>query len=105
AAHIEAGYLQLIKMAHASGVKIFAGTLAPFLGSNCRYGGNFGTPQGEALRQSVNQWIPTGHAFDGVVDFDRATASPYNSQYLNAAYNATGSSACQAADKTLLTEV
>jgi len=98
ATQIEAGYLQLIKMAHASGVKIIGGTLMPFLGSNCRYGGNFGTPHGEALRQSVNHWIRTSHAFDGVVDFDRATASPYNSHYLNAAYNATGSPPCQTAD-------
>lgn len=98
AAEIEAGYLQLVKMAHANGVKIFIGTLMPFLGSNCRYGGNFGTPQGETLRESVNNWIRTSHAFDGVVDFDRVTASPYNSQYLNAAYNSTGSSACQTAD-------
>ena len=74
AAQIEAGYLQLIKMAHASGVKIFAGTLMPFLGSNCVYGGNFGLPQGEAVRESVNHWILTSHAFDGVVDFARATA-------------------------------
>lgn len=98
AAQIEAGYLQLIKMAHASGVKIFAGTLTPFLGSNCVYGGNFGTPKGEALRQSVNQWILTSDAFDGVVDFDRATASPYDSRYLNASYNSTGGSACQTGD-------
>ena len=98
AAQIEAGYLQLIKMARASGVKIFAGTLMPFLGSNCVYGGNFGTSQGEALRESVNHWIRTSHAFDGVVDFDRATASPYDSQYLNASYNATGGSACQVGD-------
>ncbi|MBV9366197.1 MAG: SGNH/GDSL hydrolase family protein [Solirubrobacterales bacterium] len=98
AAQIEAGYLQLIQMAHENGVKIFAGTLMPFLGSNCVYGGNFGTPQGEALRESVNHWIRTSHAFDGVVDFDRATASPYDSQYLNASYNATGGSACQVGD-------
>lgn len=98
AAQIEAGYLQLIKMAHASGVKIFAGTLMPFLGSNCVYGGNFGTPRGEALRESVNHWIRTSHAFDGVVDFDRATASPYDPQHLNAAYNSTGGSACQVGD-------
>lgn len=98
AAQIEAGYLQLIKMAHASGVKIFAGTLTPFLGSNCVYGGNFGTPKGEALRERVNQWIRTSHAFDGVVDFERATASPYDSKYFNAAYNSTGGSACQTGD-------
>jgi lysophospholipase L1-like esterase len=98
AAQIEAGYLRLIRMAHARGVKIFAGTLTPFLGSNCVYGGNFGTPEGEALRESVNHWIRTSHAFDGVVDFDRATASPYDPQYLNAAYNSTGGSACQTGD-------
>ena len=98
AAQIEAGYLQLIKMAHASGVKIFAGTLMPFLGSNCVYGGNFGLSQGEAVRESVNHWILTSHAFDGVVDFARATASPYDAQYLNAAYNSTGGSACQVGD-------
>ena len=98
AAQIEAGYRRLIKMAHASGVKIFAGTLTPFLGSNCVYGGNFGTRKGEALRERVNHWIRTSHAFDGTVDFARATASPYNRRYLNAAYNSTGGSACQTGD-------
>ncbi|HEY3504408.1 MAG TPA: SGNH/GDSL hydrolase family protein [Actinocatenispora sp.] len=98
AAEIEAGYRQLITMAHASGVKIYAGTLMPFLGSTCRYGGNYGTAHGEALRQGVNRWIRTSHAFDGVVDFDRVTASPYDARYLDPAYNATGSAACQTAD-------
>jgi lysophospholipase L1-like esterase len=87
AAQIEGGYLQLIRMAHARGVKIYAGTLMPFLGSDSVYGGNFGTPRGEALRQSVNHWILTSHAFDGVADFARATANPYDSGYLNPAYN------------------
>ncbi len=98
AAQIEAGYRKLIKMAHASGVKIFAGTLTPFLGSECVYGGNYGTRKGEALRERVNHWIRTSHAFDGVVDFDRATASPYDPRYLNAAYNSTGGSACDVGD-------
>ena len=98
AAQIEAGYQQLIKMAHASGVKIYAGTLTPFLGSTAIYGGNFGTAQGEALRQSVNHWIRTSGAFDGVVDFDHAVASPYDSGYLNAAYNSTGCSSCRTGD-------
>jgi lysophospholipase L1-like esterase len=87
AAQIESGYLQLIRMAHARGVKVYAGTLTPFLGSNGVYGGNFGTPSGEALRQSVNHWILTSHAFDGVVDFAQVTASPYDSGYFNPAYN------------------
>jgi lysophospholipase L1-like esterase len=87
AAQIESGYLQLIKMAHARGVKIYAGTLTPFLGSNSLYGGNYGTPAGEALRQSVNHWILTSRAFDGVVNFAGVTADPYDSGYYNPAYN------------------
>lgn len=87
AAQIEGGYLQLIKMAHAHGVKIYGGTLTPFLGSNGIYGGDYGMPSGEALRQSVNHWILTSHAFDGVVDFAQATADPYDSGYFNPAYN------------------
>ncbi|MCW2782096.1 MAG: lipolytic protein family [Marmoricola sp.] len=98
ATEMEAGYRQLIQMAHARGVKIYGGTLTPFLGSNCRYGGNYGTPEGEALRQRVNDWIRTSHAFDGVVDFDQAMASPYNSGYFAAAYNSTGAPQCQTAD-------
>jgi lysophospholipase L1-like esterase len=98
AAQIEAGYRRLIKMAHASGVKIFAGTLTPFQGSHCDYGGNYGTAKGEALRERVNHWIRTSHAFDGVVDFDRALASPRDSRYLNASYNSTGGSNCRSGD-------
>jgi lysophospholipase L1-like esterase len=98
ATQIEAGYRRLIKMAHASGVKIFAGTLMPFLGSHCVYGGNYGTRRGERLRESVNHWIRTSHAFDGVADLATATADPYNHRYLNPSYNSTGGSACQTAD-------
>lgn len=87
AAQIESGYLRLIRMAHARGVKIYAGTLTPFLGSNRFYGGSYGTSRGEALRRSINHWILTRHAFDGVVDFARVTADPYNAGYFNPAYN------------------
>jgi len=87
AAQIEAGYLDLITMAHAHGVKIYLGTLTPFAGSNPTYGGNYGTPKGEALREQVNNWIRTSGAFNGVIDFARATADPYDPQYLNPVYN------------------
>ena len=86
-AQIEAGYLVLIKMAHAHGVKIYAGTLTPFAGSNPTYGGYDGTAKGEAMREQVNNWIRTSGAFNGVIDFDRATADPYDAQYLNPVYN------------------
>jgi len=90
AARIEAGYRVLISMAHARGVKIYAGTLTPFLGSHATYGGNYGTAKGERLREEVNNWILTSHAFDGVVNFSKVTADPYNPEYLNPVYNAAG---------------
>jgi lysophospholipase L1-like esterase len=87
AAQIEAGYLKLIQMAHARGVKIFLGTLTPFMGSHAIYGGNFGTAHGESLREAVNTWIRTSHAFDGVIDFAKVIQSPYDPLYFNPAYN------------------
>ena len=93
AAQIEAGYRDLINMAHARGVKIFAGTLTPFGGSHAIYDGNYGTAQGEALREAVNTWIQTSHAFDGVIDFARAIQDPSDSQYVNPAYNSFNSGA------------
>ena len=87
AAQIEAGYRNLIQMAHAGGVKIFLGTLTPFMGSHAIYGGNFGTAHGESLREAVNTWIRTSHAFDGVIDFAEVIQSPYDPLYFNPAYN------------------
>jgi lysophospholipase L1-like esterase len=87
AAQIESGYLNLITMAHARGVKIYAGTLMPFANSNPGFGGNFGTAKGDALREQVNSWIRTSGAFDAVIDFARATADPFSSRYLNPVYN------------------
>jgi lysophospholipase L1-like esterase len=87
AAQIEAGYRDLIGLAHARGVRIFAGTLTPFMGSNATYGGNDGTAYGEALREQVNTWIQTSNAFDGVINFSQAVQDPYDPLYLNPAYN------------------
>jgi lysophospholipase L1-like esterase len=93
AAQIEAGYRELIDMAHARGVKIFAGTLTPFGGSHAIYDGNYGTAYGEALREAVNTWIRTSHAFDGVIDFARVTQDHYDPLYLNPAYNSFNTAA------------
>jgi lysophospholipase L1-like esterase len=93
AAQIEAGYRDLINMAHARGVKIFAGTLTAFGGSHAIYDGNYGTATGEAMREAVNTWIQTSHAFDGVIDFARATQDPYDPTYLNPAYNSLNAGA------------
>jgi lysophospholipase L1-like esterase len=61
---------QLAERAHARGIKIYGATLTPFEGAG------YYTQVGENKRQIVNQWIRTGNAFDGVIDFDTATRDP-----------------------------
>ena len=65
-----AAHKQLIEQGHARGIKMIGATLTPFWGA-----GNY-TEIGEAKRQALNDWIRTGKAYDGVVDFDKATRDP-----------------------------
>ena len=58
-----AGHRQMIDRAHARGLRIYGATLTPFEGAP------YWTPQGEAKRQSLNDWIRTSGAYDGVLDF------------------------------------
>ena len=76
-----AAHKQLIARAHARGVKIFGATLTPF------WGAGYYTEVGEAKRQALNDWIRTSKAYDGVVDFDRATRDPSDPKKLLAAYD------------------
>jgi len=65
-----AAYRQMIDAAHMYGVKVIGCTLTPYAGSNVY------TAYGEQVRETVNQWIRTGGAFDAVVDFEAATRDP-----------------------------
>ena len=46
------------------GIKVIGATLTPYVGAK------YQSPEGEAMRQAVNQWIRTSKELDGVVDFD-----------------------------------
>jgi lysophospholipase L1-like esterase len=70
AADLIAGHKQLIERAHARGLKIFGATLTPYEGAG------YFTPEGEAKRQALNEWIRTSGAYDGVIDFDKITRDP-----------------------------
>lgn len=86
AASIEAGYEQVIGRVHAAGLRIIAGTLTPFLTLPVATSG-YQDAAGEVLREEVNHWILTSGAFDGVIDFSSAVASPYDPQAINPAYD------------------
>jgi lysophospholipase L1-like esterase len=74
----------MIDRAHEKGLKIFGGTLTPFEGTT--YPGYF-TPQKEVKRKAVNEWIRTSHAFDGVIDFDKAVRDPAHPDRMLPAYD------------------
>ena len=68
-----AGLKQMIERAHEHGLKIFGATLTPFEGTTIQ---GYFSPEKEAKRKAVNEWIRTGNAFDGVIDFDKAARDP-----------------------------
>ena len=78
------GLKQLAERAHAQGLTAIGATLTP-IGSSI-YPGYF-TPENEAKRQAVNQWIRSNHTFDGFIDFDRALRDPAVPIQLRPAYN------------------
>lgn len=65
-----AGYKAFIEEGHRHGVKVHGGTLLPMAGSF------IWTESRQATWDAVNEWIRTSGAFDGVIDFAAATASP-----------------------------
>jgi lysophospholipase L1-like esterase len=65
-----AGYRQLISRAHARGLKIIGATIAPYEGAS------YWSAQGEAERQTINNWMLNGKEFDGVLDFAASFADP-----------------------------
>jgi lysophospholipase L1-like esterase len=70
AAAIIGAYRDLIRRAHARGLKIYLATLTPYMGAS------YERPAGEKVREEVNAWIRKGHGFDGVIDFDGALRDP-----------------------------
>jgi lysophospholipase L1-like esterase len=77
------GYLALIAMAHADGVKIYGATILPYQGAF------YYTSAGEAVREAVNHWILTSGAFDGTFDFAAAVENPFDPFQLDQAYNSS----------------
>ena len=70
AADLIDAYKQLIARAHARGLKILGGTILPYEDAGYYH------PEGDAVRRAVNDWIRTGGAFDGVIDFEQAVRDP-----------------------------
>jgi lysophospholipase L1-like esterase len=72
---------QMIERAHAMGLKIYGATLTPFEGAA------YATPEGEAKRTALNEWIRTSGKYDGVIDFDKAARDPMAPAKFNPLYD------------------
>ncbi|MER7519015.1 SGNH/GDSL hydrolase family protein [Streptomyces sp. NPDC126499] len=75
------GHRELIRQAHAKGIKVVGATLTPVKGSF------YFSPANEAKRDAFNEWVRTSGAYDAVVDFDRAVADPADPDRILPAYD------------------
>ena len=65
-----AAYREMSDRARAHGIRVYGATILPFGESF------YDSPEHEAARQTVNDWIRTSGAFDAVIDLDAALRDP-----------------------------
>ena len=70
--------------AHEMGLIVYGATLTPFAVATSA---GYFSPEKEVQRKAVNQWIRTGGAFDGVIDFEAAVRDPANPDSMLPAYD------------------
>jgi len=81
AADLIAAYGQFIEKAHAHNIRVYGVPILPFGKSM------YSSPEHEAARQTVNEWIRTSGKFDAVIDMDSAVHDPTEPSNLLAAYD------------------
>ena len=81
AADLIAAHRQIIDRARAHGLRIFGATLKPFGGASAF------SPEKEAKRQALNEWIRTANVYDGVIDFEAAVRDPKEPMKIRAEFD------------------
>ena len=83
---ITGAFLQLVEQAHARNVRLVVGTVPPFEHAlqGTPFEGHY-SPQKDALREALNDWIRHSRAFDAVVDFDAVLRDPAHAAQLDPA--------------------
>ncbi len=87
AAQMIAGLKQLALRAKAGGLTVYGATMIPY--ENETYHPGAWTPQGEAKRQAINEWMRAQGAeyFDALIDFDKAVLDPAHPTSMRADYD------------------
>ncbi len=76
-------YEQIILRAHAHGIKVFAATILPYVGSSYYHP----AAANEADRIAVNKWIRQAGHFDALIDLDQVTADPSHTDQMLSRYD------------------
>lgn len=84
AQEIIAGLQQIIERGHEKGFTVIGCTLTPFAVAKAP---GYYSPEKDAKRHAVNDWIRTSGKFDAVVDFDKATQDPQHPDQFLPAYD------------------
>jgi lysophospholipase L1-like esterase len=82
AASVIEGMKQIVDRVHARGIEIIGATITPSAGTSLPGLEPYGTPETDAKRREVNEFIRTSGTFDGVADFSAATEDPANPGHL-----------------------
>ena len=72
---------QIAVRAHTHGIKVIGATITPY--ENCKYY----SPEGEKMRQAVNDWIRTTKDLDSFVDFEKIVRDPAHPTRFLSAYD------------------
>jgi len=85
-----AGYRELIARAHKKGVRVIGSTNPVFENAFLKDPPvTFYTPEKEAVRQKVNDWILTSGEFEAVIDFDAVVRDPSHPTQILPAYDSS----------------
>jgi lysophospholipase L1-like esterase len=76
-----AGYKQIVARAHEKGIKVIGSPIGPYMGAG------YWTEEGEAARQTINDWILNSGTFDGIVRLDTAFADPAEPRRMRDGYH------------------
>lgn len=63
-------YQDIIRRARDHGIRVYGATILPFEGSQ------YGSPEHEAARLRVNEWVRKSGAFDAIIDLDTVMRDP-----------------------------
>ncbi|AMY68320.1 SGNH/GDSL hydrolase family protein [Frigidibacter mobilis] len=86
---LQAGLMQVAARAHANGMQLILGTVPPFAGAlpDTPMEATYWSPEKDALRRDLNDWLRRADFHDGLVDFDRLLSAPDDHIRLNPSYD------------------